>query len=56
VPFRSPNDAAAALRAGDPSILARTIDDRVVFDLRTVPESRDADIARRIGEIVSSES
>ena len=51
VPFRSATDAAAALRLGDPSILARVSDDAVVFDLRTVGPGADGDIVRRIGEL-----
>jgi L-seryl-tRNA(Ser) seleniumtransferase len=48
VPVRSPTRAAAALRAGPDRILARIVDDAVVFDLRTVPSFEDGTIARRI--------
>ncbi len=33
---RSPDELAAALRAGDPPVVARIADDRLVLDLRTV--------------------
>jgi L-seryl-tRNA(Ser) seleniumtransferase len=51
VPFASATDAAAALRLGDPPILARIVDDAVLFDLRTVGPGADGDIVRRIGEL-----
>ncbi len=44
-------NVAAALRRGEPSILARIVDDDVVLDLRTVDPEHDAVIARRIGEL-----
>jgi L-seryl-tRNA(Ser) seleniumtransferase len=51
VRFASASDAATDLRMGDPPIVARVVNDRVVFDLRTVPQWRDGDIVRRIGEL-----
>ncbi len=51
VPFRDATQGATALRQGDPSILARVVDDAVVFDLRTVVLGADGDIVRRIGQV-----
>jgi L-seryl-tRNA(Ser) seleniumtransferase len=51
VPVRSPARAAAALRAGPDRILARIVDDAIVFDLRTVPRFHDGTLVRRIGEL-----
>lgn len=51
VPAASPSRAAATLRAGPDRILARIVDDAVVFDLRTVRPFDDGTIARRIGEL-----
>ena len=51
VPFRSATAAANELRDGEPSILARIVDDAVTFDLRTVEVGTDGDIVRRIGEL-----
>jgi L-seryl-tRNA(Ser) seleniumtransferase len=51
VPVASPSRSAAALRAGPDRILARIVDDAIVFDLRTVPRFHDGTIARRIGEL-----
>ena len=50
----SPTRAAATLRSGPDRILARILDDAVVFDLRTVDPSDDAVVARRIGELLSA--
>ncbi|HET7704051.1 MAG TPA: L-seryl-tRNA(Sec) selenium transferase [Candidatus Limnocylindrales bacterium] len=47
----SPAGAAASLRAGPDRILARIVDDAIVFDLRTVPPVHDGTVARRIGEL-----
>jgi L-seryl-tRNA(Ser) seleniumtransferase len=52
VAVASPTRAAAALRAGPDRILARIVDDRIVFDLRTVPPAHDGTIARRIADLV----
>jgi L-seryl-tRNA(Ser) seleniumtransferase len=51
VPFRSTTEASGALRAGQPPILTRVVDDAVVFDLRTVSLGQDGEIVRRIGEV-----
>ncbi|MCK6578244.1 MAG: L-seryl-tRNA(Sec) selenium transferase [Anaerolineae bacterium] len=40
--LRDPSPAAAALRAGDPPVIARIKDDRLLFDPRTVLPSQDA--------------
>jgi L-seryl-tRNA(Ser) seleniumtransferase len=56
VPFRDATRTAAALRQGDPSILARVVDDVVVFDLRTVVLGADGVIVRRIGELAAATS
>jgi L-seryl-tRNA(Ser) seleniumtransferase len=56
VRFASATDAAAALRIGhDPHILARIVDDAVVFDLRTVGLGEDGEIVRRIGELAAAD-
>ena len=47
----SPDGALAALRRGPDRILARIVDDRVAFDLRTVAPVDDGTIARRIGQL-----
>ena len=39
---------AAALRAHRPPLVARTADDAVIVDLRTIPAARDADVARAL--------
>jgi L-seryl-tRNA(Ser) seleniumtransferase len=47
----SPSRALATLRGGPDRVLARIVDDAVVFDLRTVAPFDDATIARRIAEL-----
>ncbi len=49
VPVASATRAAAALRAGPDRILARIVDETIVFDLRTVAPFDDGTIVRRIG-------
>jgi L-seryl-tRNA(Ser) seleniumtransferase len=44
---------ASALRAGDPPVIARIDNDRVVIDLRTVPAEVDNELARIIGRAAS---
>ena len=39
---------AAALRAQRPPLVARTADDAVIVDLRTIPPARDADVSRAL--------
>ena len=51
VPAASPTRAAAALRKGPDRILARIVDDAIVFDLRTVAPFEDGTIARRIADV-----
>ncbi|MBA2718397.1 MAG: L-seryl-tRNA(Sec) selenium transferase [Chloroflexi bacterium] len=53
VPFASAARAAATLRSGPDRILARIIDDAIVFDLRTVAPFDDGTIVRRIGELAA---
>ncbi len=48
----SPARSAAALRRGEPRILARVEDGELVFDLRTVERIHDGDIARAIDGII----
>jgi L-seryl-tRNA(Ser) seleniumtransferase len=51
VRVRSASRAAATLRKQPDAVLARVVDDSIVFDLRTVPEHADGTIVRRIGEL-----
>jgi len=51
VPVASASKAAAVLRTKPDRILARIVDDAVVFDLRTVAPLEDGIIVRRIGEL-----
>ena len=51
IPVKSASRALATLRRGPDRILARIVDDRVVFDLRTVPSFDDGILARRAGEL-----
>ena len=44
----SANGVAARLRVGEPPVVARVEDDRVLIDLRTVPPSQDTTLARAI--------
>ncbi|MFA6451512.1 MAG: L-seryl-tRNA(Sec) selenium transferase [bacterium] len=44
----SPDKAAAKLRRGNPPVISRIVEDAVCFDLRTVPEERDAELAGAI--------
>ena len=50
-PSMSPNDVEAALRQGDPPIVVRIVDDRVVIDLRTVSESEEAEIEKALASL-----
>lgn len=56
VPAASPSRAAAVLRQGPNRILARIVDDAVVFDLRTVPAFADGVIVRRIAVVTPPRS
>ncbi len=53
VPVRSASRAAAALRNGEPRILARVEDGEAVFDLRTVVPFGDGDLVRAIHGLIS---
>jgi L-seryl-tRNA(Ser) seleniumtransferase len=44
----TPNQIEATLRRADPPVIARIVDDRVLLDLRTVPESEETDLERAI--------
>ncbi len=48
IPVPSPDDAAAKLRLGRPSVFCRVDDGALVFDLRTVPPEDDDRLARAI--------
>jgi L-seryl-tRNA(Ser) seleniumtransferase len=52
----SPTRAASRLRQPPHRILARLVDDAIVFDLRTVPRFHDGTIAARIREVSSGSS
>jgi L-seryl-tRNA(Ser) seleniumtransferase len=43
---------AAALRTGQPAVVPRILDDRVVLDLRTVLPSQEASLADRLGALL----
>jgi L-seryl-tRNA(Ser) seleniumtransferase len=49
------NDLESALRLGDPTIVARIKDDRVVLDLRTLSEDEEALVVARLREIAAGE-
>ena len=49
----SPTRALVRLRSGPDRVLARIVDDEVVFDFRTVEPFEDGLIARRIGELAT---
>ena len=44
----TPNQIEAALRRSSPPIIARIVDDRVLFDLRTVAESEEPELERAL--------
>ena len=46
-------ELAARLRASDPPILARVLDDRVLLDLRTVFPEQDADMTKALARLAS---
>ncbi len=48
---RSPGDLEDALRRGDPPVIARIESDRLVLDLRTVPEDREEALVRAIAAL-----
>jgi L-seryl-tRNA(Ser) seleniumtransferase len=43
----------AALRAGDPAIVGRIVDDRVILDLRTVAPDEEPDLVRAVRSVVA---
>jgi L-seryl-tRNA(Ser) seleniumtransferase len=45
---RGADGAAAALRAGEPAVAARIVDDRLLFDLRTVAPAEDGALGAAI--------
>lgn len=49
-----PENCAAPLRTGDPSIVARVHQGRCLIDLRCVPESEDRRVAAAIGRVLTS--
>jgi L-seryl-tRNA(Ser) seleniumtransferase len=49
-PSASPDRVEAALRGGDPPVIARIVDDRVLLDLRTVLPEDEGDLLRRLVE------
>jgi L-seryl-tRNA(Ser) seleniumtransferase len=42
---------AAALRSARPAVLARTQDERVLLDVRTLLDGEEADVARALAEV-----
>jgi L-seryl-tRNA(Ser) seleniumtransferase len=48
--------AVGALRAADPPVVARIVDDRVVLDLRSVLPEQDDELARAVTDALSRES
>src|SRR4029079_3159612 len=52
---RSADRLLAALRAGDPIIIGRIEDGRVVVDLRTVPPRLDDDLSLAIGQALAGD-
>jgi L-seryl-tRNA(Ser) seleniumtransferase len=49
-----PDALMARLRAGDPPVIARIEDDRVLLDLRTVAPEEDAELLARLREVLAS--
>jgi L-seryl-tRNA(Ser) seleniumtransferase len=54
-PGLSAEDLSRALRAGEPPVVCRREDDTVVLDLRTVIESEEVDLLRRLREALGGE-
>lgn len=44
------SDTATALRHGDPPVVGRIVEGRLLFDVRTVLPGQEPDLVRRIGE------
>ncbi len=53
---RSADELAARLRGGEPPVIARVEEGRVLLDLRTVSPHEDAVLARRVAEAEAKES
>ena len=51
---RSPDRRLAHLRRGEPPVIGRIEDDRVVLDLRTVDPARDRDLATAVGRALDA--
>jgi L-seryl-tRNA(Ser) seleniumtransferase len=52
-----PGDAVAferALRSGDPPVIARIEEDRLIVDLRTVLPDQETELTRRLGDVFKS--
>jgi L-seryl-tRNA(Ser) seleniumtransferase len=50
----APSDAARALRRGDPAVVARVQDDRLLLDLRTVLPREEPALATRLQEVLET--
>jgi L-seryl-tRNA(Ser) seleniumtransferase len=48
------DELARALRAGDPPVVGRVLDDAVVLDVRTVLEGQESELAERVVEAAAS--
>ena len=50
----SVTDLGISLRSGDPPVIARILDDRLILDVRTVLPSQEEDLIRRVSEALSN--
>ena len=50
----TPDRVEQALRLGRPPVIARIREDRLVLDLRTVPEDQEADLVRRVAALAEA--
>jgi L-seryl-tRNA(Ser) seleniumtransferase len=53
LPVAHPDQLAAALRAGDPPVIARIVEDRLVLDPRTVLEEQEQELLRTVKDAAS---